>query len=70
MTHRPTSRGSSLELIVQEELVIGRVLAMMDAHGVTLVNLQKRESTLEDVFVTLVGESMENVEEANVAAVH
>ena len=61
-THRATEGGSSVELILHEERVLGPVIGMLEIRGIRLVTLSKREPTLEDVFVDLVGRSMEEVE--------
>ena len=42
--------------------VLGGVIGAMEARGIGLLTLTKREPTLEDVFVDLVGRSMEEVE--------
>ncbi len=60
--HRPTDGGSSVELVLQEERVLGPVIGHMQSRGIALVNLSKREPTLEDVFFALVGRSMAEVE--------
>ena len=39
----------------------------LSAHAARLLNLQKREPTLEDVFVDLVGLSMAEAEKAEAA---
>ncbi|RPI54497.1 MAG: ABC transporter ATP-binding protein [Acidobacteria bacterium] len=61
-THHLAAAGSSVELILQEERVLGPVISQMESRGIALVNLSKREPTLEDVFFALVGRSMEEVE--------
>jgi ABC-2 type transport system ATP-binding protein len=61
-THHAIDRGSSIELILEEERVIGPVISLLESRRIGLLNLSKREPTLEDVFVTLVGHSMEEVE--------
>jgi len=38
------------------------VIAAMEASGIGLLSLKKQELTLEDVFVRLVGKSMEEME--------
>jgi ABC-2 type transport system ATP-binding protein len=63
-THRVKDGGSSLELILEEERVLGPVISLLEGRQIGLVNLTKREPTLEDVFVDLVGRSMEEVEHA------
>jgi ABC-2 type transport system ATP-binding protein len=58
VVHRPQDGRAVLELILAEEPVLGGVVNSLTAAGVQLLNLQKREPTLEDVFVQLVGHSM------------
>lgn len=62
VTHRPQDGYESLEFILAEEPVLGSVINALTAGEVRLLNLQKCEPTLEDVFVYLVGHSMEEVE--------
>jgi ABC-2 type transport system ATP-binding protein len=54
--------GPQLEFILSEEPALGSVINTLTNQGVRLLNLQKREPTLEDVFVDLVGRSMAEVE--------
>ena len=61
-THRGKDGGSSVELILQEERVLGPVIGLLESRQIGLITLTKREPTLEDVFVDLVGRSMEEVE--------
>lgn len=56
---------SVLELRLAEEPVLGEVINTLTSAEVRILNLQKREPTLEDVFVDLVGRSMEEVETGN-----
>jgi hypothetical protein len=42
--------------------VLSRVVSAMTDENLHILNLQKHECTLEDVFVDLVGRSMEEVE--------
>ena len=58
----PAAGSSSVELILQEERVLGPVIGLLESRRIGLVTLSKREPTLEDVFVDLVGRSMEEVE--------
>jgi ABC-2 type transport system ATP-binding protein len=51
-----------LELILEEEDALGSVVNTMTENDIHILNLQKREPTLEDVFVSLVGKSMDEVE--------
>ena len=62
--HRARDGASALDLRLEEERVLGSAIGMMEARGIRLMNLTKREPTLEDVFVDLVGRSMEEVEHA------
>jgi ABC-2 type transport system ATP-binding protein len=55
VTRRERDDRTELELVMDEERVIGAVLSAMDARGIRLLSLTKREPTLEDVFVSLVG---------------
>ena len=61
-THHDKDGGSSVELILQEERVLGPVIGLLESRQIGLITLTKREPTLEDVFVDLVGRSMEEVE--------
>jgi ABC-2 type transport system ATP-binding protein len=49
---------SLLEFILAEEDVLGSVINTMTANNIHIFNLQKREPTLEDVFVSLVGKRL------------
>jgi ABC-2 type transport system ATP-binding protein len=51
-----------LEFVLEEEAALGIVVNTMTTAGVQILNLQKREPTLEDVFVELVGHSMHEAE--------
>lgn len=62
VTHEQQDGFSILEFIMAEEDVLGSVVNTMTTKDIHLLKLQKREPTLEDVFVTLVGKSMEEVE--------
>jgi ABC-2 type transport system ATP-binding protein len=62
VTHQPEDGFSILEFIMTEEDVLSSVVNLMTEKDIHLLNLQKREPTLEDVFVSLVGKSMEEVE--------
>ncbi len=62
VSHRPMDYGAILEFILEEEPVLGAVVNALTQDNIRILNLQKREPTLEDVFVALVGRSMEEVE--------
>jgi len=62
--HTAQDGKSELELILSEDGVLGTVINTLTAHNAHLLNLQKREPTLEDVFVDLVGLSMTEAETA------
>jgi ABC-2 type transport system ATP-binding protein len=54
--------GAKLELILIEESALGSVINMLTRKQVRVMRLSKREPTLEDVFMELVGQKMEDVE--------
>ena len=60
--NRASGRGSIFELVLAEERVLAAVIGLMEIRDVRLLTLTKREPTLEDVFVELVGRSMAEVE--------
>jgi len=62
--HTPFDGHSQLEFILEEEPAISDVVNTLTSHNVRILNLNKREPTLEDVFVTLVGRSMADEEKA------
>jgi ABC-2 type transport system ATP-binding protein len=62
VVHHAKDGGSLLEFILEEEPVLGSVVTALTSENIRILNLQKREPTLEDVFVDLVGRSMEEVE--------
>jgi ABC-2 type transport system ATP-binding protein len=61
--HSPLDGSSQLEFVLEEEPVLGAVINTLTAGDVKILNLEKREPTLEDVFVDLVGRSMSDVED-------
>jgi len=62
VVHRPQDGFAALELILAQDDALGAVINAMTTASIHILNLQKREPTLEDVFVDLVGRSMEEVE--------
>jgi ABC-2 type transport system ATP-binding protein len=62
VTHRAQDDRSTIELILAEDSAISAVVAALTGQGAHILNLQKREPTLEDVFVDLVGVSLSEAE--------
>jgi ABC-2 type transport system ATP-binding protein len=54
-----------LEVVLAEEAALAGVIAALTAHPARILHLQKRQPTLEDVFVQLVGLRIEEVEHAD-----
>jgi ABC-2 type transport system ATP-binding protein len=54
--------GATLDLVMEEENALAHVINIFTSHAVRILKLSKREPTLEDVFVELVGRSMAEVE--------
>jgi ABC-2 type transport system ATP-binding protein len=65
VVHRSQDGFSVLEFILAQDDVLGAVVNTLTSANVHILNLQKREPTLEDVFVDLVGRSMEEVEKGD-----
>jgi ABC-2 type transport system ATP-binding protein len=63
VTHRPQDGHETLDLILEEEQALAGVVNTLTVANIRLLNLQKNEPTLEDVFVYLVGQSMEEIEQ-------
>ena len=68
VVHHQEDNRASLEFILDDEGALGVVINTMTAKEIRLLHLQKREPTLEDVFVDLVGRSMEEIEHADAPA--
>jgi ABC-2 type transport system ATP-binding protein len=62
MTCHHVDGHSTLDLELVEDQAISGVIAAMEARRIGLLSLKKHEPTLEDVFVKLVGRSMDEVE--------
>ena len=60
--------GATLNLILVEEAALAHVINIFTQKKVRILKLSKREPTLEDVFVDLVGRSMADVEQAGAAS--
>lgn len=54
-----------MEFILAEEDVLGQIINRMTANDIHILNLEKREPTLEDVFVSLTGKRLEGVSDGN-----
>jgi ABC-2 type transport system ATP-binding protein len=65
-TVAPREGGAALDLRLESEDALGSVLTSLTSRNIRLLNLVKREPTLEDVFVDLVGRSMAEVEQSGV----
>jgi len=61
-THQAQEGYTALEFILEEEDVLTAVVNQLASHSIHLQSLEKREPSLEDVFIQLVGRSMEEVE--------
>ena len=64
VTHSPREGGSTLEFYLAEDAAIAGVVNQLTQDSVRILAMQKREPTLEDVFVNLVGHSMQEAEHA------
>lgn len=62
VTHEMQDGFSILEMIMAKDDVLSNVVNKLTSANKHILNLQKREPTLEDVFVELVGRSMSEVE--------
>ncbi len=60
---RPQEGCDSLDLILEEEQALTSVLNTLNSSNIRLLNLKKIEPSLEEVFVQLVGQSLEEVEQ-------
>jgi ABC-2 type transport system ATP-binding protein len=60
--HQPMDGFDYLDLILDEEQALAGVVNTLNNANIRLLNLQKNEPSLEDVFVKLVGQSIEQVE--------
>jgi ABC-2 type transport system ATP-binding protein len=62
LVHTAREDKSELELILDSDNAISGIINMLTEHRARINNLQKREPTLEDVFVDLVGMSLAEAE--------
>jgi ABC-2 type transport system ATP-binding protein len=58
-----TEAGAKLELILKDESALASVINLITQKNIKILRLSKREPTLEDVFMELVGRRMEDVEQ-------
>ena len=64
VVHTARDGKSELELILDSDDAIGGVINTLTTNHARILNLQKREPTLEDVFVDLVGMSLAEAEKS------
>jgi ABC-2 type transport system ATP-binding protein len=57
-----TETGAKLQLILKEEAALASIINLITQKNIKILRLSKREPTLEDVFMELVGQRMEDVE--------
>lgn len=62
VTHSAKDGYALLEFILRADSALSEVVSALTVRQLSILNLTKREPTLEDVFVDLVGRSMEEVE--------
>ncbi len=63
VTCQEADGSATLNFILKEEAVLAVVINTLTAANVKIMKLSKHEPTLEDVFVTLVGKSMADMEQ-------
>nr|MBN1228612.1 ABC transporter ATP-binding protein [Anaerolineae bacterium] len=59
VTVTEVAEGTVLQLILQADEILSDVLAHLTRRGSSLIALEKREATLEDVFIDLVGRGLD-----------
>ncbi len=62
MTWQESGELTALNFNLQEEAALAAVINRLTENGAKIVRLDKHEPTLEDVFVDLVGRSMDEIE--------
>lgn len=62
VVHHSREGFEELNLVLKSDDALSGALNTMTSNDIHIINLQKREPTLEDVFVDLVGRSMKEVE--------
>jgi ABC-2 type transport system ATP-binding protein len=68
VVHRDGADRTIVELTLSQEQDLGPVIASMHARGIVLMALTKREPTLEDVFVDIVGRRIDEAEDGGAVA--
>lgn len=63
VTSEPFDGYTQLEFILEEDDVLGGIINQMTANDIHMQNFEKREPTLEDVFVTLTGKRLEETQD-------
>ncbi len=63
VSHFPEDGHESLDFILEEEQALAGVINTLNSTNIRILNLKKNEPTLEDVFVRLVGQRMEQIEQ-------
>jgi ABC-2 type transport system ATP-binding protein len=61
--HTRADGHSQMQFYLAEEAALAGVVDTLTRNSIRILNLQKREPTLEDVFVTLVGRKMSDEEQ-------
>ena len=62
LNHKEFDGYSELDMVLETDDALAGVVNALTTNDIHIQNLQKREPTLEDVFVELVGQRMEEVE--------
>ncbi|HVP20239.1 MAG TPA: ABC transporter ATP-binding protein [Anaerolineaceae bacterium] len=62
---QPVDNHTVMEVYLEEEAAVAQVIGRLTEKSARILSLQKREPSLEDVFVKLVGASIEEVENAD-----
>jgi len=62
VSHSPGDGFETLDIILEEEQALAGVINTLNSTDIRIMNLKKNEPTLEDVFVRLVGQRMEQIE--------
>ncbi len=62
---RPVDNHTLMEVYLEEEAAVAQVIARLTEASARILSLQKREPTLEDVFIQLVGAGFEEIEHAD-----